>query len=63
MSVCVCVRVYLCLNSGGDGGGKIVAKGPPEQVMRRKRGSHTAKALAAFIGSRGSGGLVQDVAQ
>ena len=48
---------------GGDGGGKIVAKGPPEQVMRRKRGSHTAKALAAFIGSRGSGGLVQDVAQ
>lgn len=48
---------------GGDGGGKIVAKGPPEQVMRRKRGSHTAKALAAFMSSRGSGGLVQDVAQ
>ncbi len=38
---------------GGDGGGRIVAQGPPERVMRRKRGSHTAKALASFMSSRG----------
>ena len=37
---------------GGDGGGRIVAQGPPERVMRRKRGSHTATALAAFMRSR-----------
>ncbi len=39
---------------GGDAGGRIVAQGPPERVMRRKRGSHTAKALAAFMSSRSS---------
>jgi excinuclease ABC subunit A len=37
---------------GGDGGGKIVAQGTPEQLVRRKAASHTAKALAAFEASR-----------
>jgi excinuclease ABC subunit A len=32
---------------GGDGGGKIVAEGAPEQLARRK--THTAKALSAFL--------------
>ena len=36
---------------GGDAGGRIVAQGAPERVMRRKRGSHTAKALAKFVNS------------
>jgi excinuclease ABC subunit A len=40
---------------GGDAGGRIVAQGPPERVMRRKRGSHTARALAEFIASRAVG--------
>tara|TARA_B100000029_G_scaffold89197_2_gene78904 strand:+ start:8554 stop:14070 length:5517 start_codon:yes stop_codon:yes gene_type:complete len=38
---------------GGDAGGKIVANGSPEQIMRRKRGSHTAKALLSFTELRG----------
>ena len=38
---------------GGDGGGRIVAEGPPERVARRRRGSHTARALAAFLAARG----------
>jgi excinuclease ABC subunit A len=37
---------------GGEGGGKIVAQGTPEQVARLARASHTGKALAAFFGSR-----------
>ena len=41
---------------GGDGGGRIVAQGPPRKVLRRKRGSHTAKALAQFMASRLSDG-------
>jgi excinuclease ABC subunit A len=36
---------------GGDAGGRIVAEGSPEAVMRA-RGSHTARALAEFMGSR-----------
>jgi len=39
---------------GGDAGGRIVAQGPPKKVMRRKRGSHTAKALAEFFRTRPS---------
>ena len=39
---------------GGDAGGRIVAQGPPKKVMRRKRGSHTAKALAEFFRTRSS---------
>jgi excinuclease ABC subunit A len=34
---------------GGDGGGKIVAEGTPEDLARRPHGSHTAKALADFL--------------
>jgi excinuclease ABC subunit A len=37
---------------GGDGGGKVVAQGAPEQLVRRAGKSHTAKALAAFLASR-----------
>ena len=37
---------------GGDSGGKIVAEGSPESIMRRGRNSHTAKALRSFMDSR-----------
>jgi excinuclease ABC subunit A len=37
---------------GGEGGGKIVAKGTPEQLAERAAKSHTAHALAAFLASR-----------
>ncbi|HEX5048512.1 MAG TPA: excinuclease ABC subunit UvrA, partial [Gammaproteobacteria bacterium] len=40
---------------GGDGGGKIVAEGTPEDLVRKPRGSHTAKALADFLASREPG--------
>jgi len=38
---------------GGDGGGRIVAQGAPETVARR-RGSHTARALAEFLAAHGA---------
>ena len=46
---------------GGDGGGCIVAQGPPEVIARTKR-SHTGSALARVLGmhgngSRGNGGI------
>jgi excinuclease ABC subunit A len=34
---------------GGDAGGRIVAQGTPEQVTRRRNGSHTARILSAFL--------------
>ncbi|WDT73167.1 MAG: hypothetical protein MPW17_10090 [Candidatus Manganitrophus sp.] len=34
---------------GGDGGGRIVAAGPPEKIIRARNGSHTAKILGAFL--------------
>ena len=37
---------------GGDGGGRIVAQGTPEQLQRRRAKSHTAEALAAFFARR-----------
>jgi excinuclease ABC subunit A len=37
---------------GGTGGGRIVAQGTPEQLVKRKAGSHTAKALRDFLASR-----------
>jgi excinuclease ABC subunit A len=37
---------------GGDGGGRVVAQGPPEKVARAR--SHTARALRAFFESRSS---------
>ncbi|HEY3518211.1 MAG TPA: excinuclease ABC subunit UvrA [Gammaproteobacteria bacterium] len=36
---------------GGDGGGRVVAEGPPEKVARGR--SHTARALNAFLAERG----------
>jgi excinuclease ABC subunit A len=38
---------------GGDGGGRIVAQGPPEAVARVRKGSHTAKILSGFLKERG----------
>jgi excinuclease ABC subunit A len=37
---------------GGEGGGRIVAEGPPEQIARVRKGSHTAKILAGFLRDR-----------
>jgi excinuclease ABC subunit A len=37
---------------GGDGGGRIVAEGTPEQVVRVRSGSHTARFLARFLAVR-----------
>ena len=42
---------------GGDGGGRIVAQGPPERVARVRRGSHTARFLARFLKERGAARL------
>ncbi|MCM2358584.1 MAG: excinuclease ABC subunit UvrA [Geobacteraceae bacterium] len=38
---------------GGDGGGRIVAEGTPEQVARVGKGSHTGMILAEFLRERG----------
>ena len=37
---------------GGDGGGQVVAEGPPEAVARVRRNSHTAKILKRFLKDR-----------
>jgi excinuclease ABC subunit A len=37
---------------GGSGGGRIVAQGTPEEVVKNKRGSHTARILAEFLKQR-----------
>jgi len=37
---------------GGDGGGRVVAQGPPEKVARAR--SHTGRALSAFLAARGN---------
>ena len=37
---------------GGSGGGRIVAQGSPESIVR-KNGSHTAKILGSFLEERG----------
>ena len=40
---------------GGAGGGRIVASGPPRDIARvcgSPRGSHTARALSAFLDAR-----------
>jgi excinuclease ABC subunit A len=39
---------------GGDGGGRIVAQGSPEDVARARSTSHTAKVLAEFLQERRS---------
>ncbi|WP_305041874.1 excinuclease ABC subunit UvrA [Geoalkalibacter sp.] len=38
---------------GGDGGGRIVAQGTPEQVARVRKDSHTAPILKKFLRERG----------
>ena len=37
---------------GGDGGGRVVAMGPPESIARQPATSHTAKVLADFLRKR-----------
>jgi excinuclease ABC subunit A len=37
---------------GGDAGGRVVAEGPPERVLRRVKQSHTARALDEFLRAR-----------
>jgi excinuclease ABC subunit A len=39
--------------SGGEGGGRIVARGSPEEIARRRNGSYTARALEEFLRQRG----------
>jgi excinuclease ABC subunit A len=39
----------------GEGGGRIVAQGAPAEVARRKRDSHTGRALATFLKDRVNG--------
>jgi excinuclease ABC subunit A len=36
----------------GDGGGRIVAQGPPAQIARRRRHSHTGRVLDEFLRER-----------
>ena len=36
----------------GDGGGRIVAQGPPAQIVRRRRHSHTGRVLDEFLRER-----------
>ncbi|HEV7613248.1 MAG TPA: excinuclease ABC subunit UvrA [Steroidobacteraceae bacterium] len=38
---------------GGEGGGRIVAQGAPEAIVRRPKRSHTAKILGEFLAERG----------
>ncbi len=38
---------------GGDGGGRVVAEGPPDWIARKERRSHTGRFLKQFIDSRG----------
>jgi excinuclease ABC subunit A len=40
---------------GGDGGGRIVAEGTPEKIIRATRGSHTARYLKEFLAGRTPG--------
>ena len=40
---------------GGDGGGEIVAEGPPEAVVQQVR-SHTGRILGEFLAARRAGG-------
>jgi excinuclease ABC subunit A len=40
---------------GGKNGGRIVAQGTPLDVARKKKVSHTAKALAVFLRQRRPG--------
>jgi len=37
---------------GGDGGGRVVAEGAPESVIRERKHSHTARVLSDFLATR-----------
>jgi len=37
---------------GGDGGGRVVAQGTPESVIRERKHSHTARVLGDFLATR-----------
>ncbi len=37
---------------GGEQGGRIVAQGPPEKIVARKRKTHTSTALDSFLDAR-----------
>jgi excinuclease ABC subunit A len=37
---------------GGEGGGRVVAQGSPEEVIRLKSKSHTARILGEFLRER-----------
>jgi len=37
---------------GGDAGGRIVAQGPPEKLVRTRRNSETARVLGRFLEDR-----------
>jgi excinuclease ABC subunit A len=37
---------------GGEGGGRVVVQGAPEDVLNRARGSHTARVLREFLRER-----------
>jgi excinuclease ABC subunit A len=39
---------------GGDGGGRVVAQGSPEEITRKKSTSHTARILGDFLRERGT---------
>ena len=39
---------------GGDGGGRVVAQGTPEQIAKDSGRSHTARVLADFLRERGN---------
>jgi excinuclease ABC subunit A len=38
---------------GGSGGGRVVAQGDPEAIVRKAGSSHTARILGEFLGERG----------
>jgi excinuclease ABC subunit A len=38
---------------GGSGGGRVVAQGSPESIVRKSAGSHTARILGSFLDERG----------
>jgi len=38
---------------GGDGGGRVVAQGTPQSIVRTPRRSHTARILGEFLAERG----------
>jgi excinuclease ABC subunit A len=37
---------------GGAGGGRLVAAGSPQEILKRSRGSHTANALKSYLRRR-----------